>query len=262
MKSNILTICLFVSLINIYLSSHVYGKEKKVLKIAVGLAIPPLVIPDEKNSNSGSGIEYDTVQEIFKLKNMEILPVYVPFGRVRALLKNHEVDGAMTVMDDGDYKGVYFSDSHLDVLNVVVTLRKNKLKISKISDLTKRTIVGFQDAKVYLGKEYASAVAKSKDYTELSDQYRQVKLLYSNRVESIVISEKIFLYYRKMIKTKEPEFANKYVLDQDIDVHRIFKTLNYTVGFTNQNIRNQFNNGLQQLKSSGQHTQIIDKYTK
>jgi polar amino acid transport system substrate-binding protein len=89
-------------------------------------------------------------------------------------------------------------------------------------------------------------------YRELHKQQIQVNLLYRNRVDIIVLDENIFYYHRQrndMVDTS-----------QAIDIWHIFPPTPFSVGFVNEEVRNDFNEGLKQLRKTGRYDEIVKKY--
>ncbi len=220
--------------------------EPKELTFAVGLALAPYNIP-EKNC----GIEMDIVREALEMKGYRIKTKYVPFARRIREIAEGEVDGVLTVNENTGLD-VFLSDPHIACDNVAVSLKKNNFKIEAIGDLKDKSILTFQNAKKYLGKEFLAAAEASPDYREISKQQLQINLLYGDRVDVIVLDKNIFYYHRNrnnMVDTTQP-----------IDMWYIFPKVPFRVGFVDKKVRDDFNDGLKQLQNSGRYDEIIKKY--
>jgi polar amino acid transport system substrate-binding protein len=218
----------------------------KVLTLAAGLAIPPYNIPETK-----SGIELDIVREALKNKGYAIKIKYVPFARVKKELKDQTVDGALTINPDSGIEAFY-SDEHIVCENVVISLKENKFNIKDVNGLKGKSVLAFQDATIYLGKDFASMAKQNRKYREIPKQELQVNLLYSNRVDTIVLDKNIFYYYRRhnqMVDTSKP-----------IDVWHIFPPTPFSVAFIDEKVRDDFNEGLKELRKSGRYEEIVKKY--
>ena len=221
--------------------------EPKELTFAVGLALAPYNIP-EKNC----GIEMDIVREALEMKGYRIKTKYVPFARRIREIAEGEVDGVLTVNENSELD-VFLSDEHIACENVAVSLKKNNFKIEQISDLKDKSILTFQNAGKYLGKEFVAAADASPDYREISKQELQINLLYGHRVDVIVLDKNIFHYHRKRNKRVD--------ITQPIDMWNIFGKLPFRVGFVDKKVRDDFNDGLKQLRDSGRYDEIINKYS-
>ena len=220
--------------------------EPRELTLAVGLALAPYNIP-EKNC----GIETDIVREALEMKGYRVKTKYVPFARRIREIAGGEVDGVLTVNENSDIDA-FLSDPHIICENVVVSLKKNNFKIETVGDLKDKSILTFQDAKKYLGKEFAAAAEASPDYREISKQQLQINLLYGDRVDVIVLDKNIFYHHRnqnEMVDTSQP-----------IDIGYVFKEIPFRVGFVDKKVRDDFNEGLKQLRSSGRYDEIVKKY--
>ncbi len=220
--------------------------ESKELTLAVGLTLPPYNIPE-----TDSGIELDIVREALEPKGYTIKPKYVPFARRNLELSNRKVDGVLTINTDSGIDAFY-SDEHLVCQNVVVSLKENALTINNVQDIADKRVVAFQDATIYLGKDFADMAQANKKYKEIANQNLQINLLYGHRVEAIVLDKNIFYYLRK---------GNKQVdTAQPITMHRIFKPTPFRVAFLNKKVRDDFNEGLRELRKTGRYNEIVQKY--
>ncbi|MBL7213490.1 MAG: transporter substrate-binding domain-containing protein [Desulfobacteraceae bacterium] len=220
--------------------------RSKELTLAIGLALPPYNI-----SETSSGIEFDIVKEALKMKGYTIKPKYVPQARRNRELINREVDGVLTINPDSGVKAFY-SDEHIVYQNVVVSLKKNKFAIEDIEDLNDKSVVAFQQATTYLGKDFADMAKANKRYKEIADQKIQINLLYGGRVDTIVLDKNIFHYLRKR--------GDRVDTTQPTNIHRIFAPTHYRVAFLDKKVRDDFNEGLRQLHRTGRYEAIIKKY--
>ena len=217
------------------------------IRVAVGLALPPYVIPD-----TNSGMELDIAREALALKGHTIIPVYLPFARVGRALTSRRVDAALTLNEGAGLKNTYLSNSHIRYQNVAVSLKEQGIKLSKVADLAKYSVFAFQNATRYLGKEFAAMAASSSHYFEKANQATQIKMLFSERIDLIVLDINIFKYYRQNeaeIDTSAP-----------VTLHKLFPPTFYKVSFLDAGLRDQFNEGLTELRRTGKYDEIIGKY--
>jgi len=218
----------------------------KELILAIGLSIPPYNIPE-----TNSGIELDIVREALKNKGYTIKPKYVPFARRNKELINHKVDGVLTINTDSGIDAFY-SDEHIFCENVVISLTKNGFEIDSPEDLKDKSIVAFQDATIYLGQDFSSMAKANSKYKEVANQNLQINLLYSGRVDMIVLDKNIFYYHRKhnqIVDTTEP-----------VTLHAIFGPTPFRVAFIDKKVRDDFNEGLKTLRSTKRYDEIVKKY--
>ena len=221
----------------------------KTLKAITGLALPPYII-----SENNTGMEREIVDSVFKEINLNMKLDYVPFIRVRMNMEKNKADLAFPTNEASNIKNVYFSDSHITYQNAAITLKKNNLKINNLSDLKDKKIIAFQDAKLYLGKEYAEMAKNNKKYQEKARQESQIAMLFAGRTDAIVTDVNIFKYFKDKIK----------IVDTNLEytIHPIFPKTYYKVCFTDENLRNNFNKGLKKIKENGTYDKIINKYVK
>jgi len=228
---------------SIILSQNTFAQE---LKLAYGLSTPPYVI-----SKNDSGIELDIVKEAFALSNITVKPIYVPLARLTKQIELDEIDGSVTIMETLGIKNVYYSDTYITYENIAVSLKKNYLNIKSIADLRNKDIITFQNAKIYLGNEFKQAVSQNHNYYEFYDQKKQVKMLFKNRTQVIVLDRNIFDYYKKDSLEK---------FEEEVVIHKIFPDNKYKIAFKDSTIRDKFNLGLKEIISTGKYEQIIGKY--
>jgi len=227
----------------VFLVQSAFSQE---IKLALSLSIPPYVI-----SENDSGIELDILKEAFSLSNITVKPIYVPLARLNKQIETDEVDGSATILESLGFKNVYYSDVYITYKNIAVSLKKNNINIKSIADLRNMDIITFQNAKKYLGLEFSQAVSQNSSYYEFYDQEKQVKMLYKDRIQVIILDKNIFHYYRQN-SVKEYK--------KEIVTHEIFPVNQYKIAFKDPKIRDKFNKGLKELKKSGRYNQIINKY--
>jgi polar amino acid transport system substrate-binding protein len=222
-------------------------KTSDVLEMAVGLALPPYNIMETHD-----GVELDIVKEALAYNGYQMKPVYVPLARLSGLIDSGEVDGALTLSPDLGIDSIFLSDVHIIYQNVAVSLKERELNINSAVDLEGHSIIAFQNASLYLGEEFAQIASNNRNYVEMFDQESQVKMLFSKRADVVVIDINIFNYYLKRLKG--PQFL------EEINVHRIFEVNPYRVGFKDEKIMKDFNEGLEFLRESGRYPEILGKY--
>lgn len=227
----------------------------KDVTMAFGLALPPYVI-----SESSSGFELEVIKEALALKGHNLKPMFVPLARVPEMLRSRQVDSAERgtpelTEDRGFFYGL---ESAVTYQDYAISLKKNNLSIQSYADLKDKSVIGFQGATTFLGSEYAGAVAGNAKYSETADQKRQPMMLFSGRTQVIVGDHNIFKYFSQAV-------AGEVDVKQDVTFHKIFPpssaTHNHQV-FLDKQIRDDFNAGLKQLKSSGRYNDIVKRYIK
>ena len=219
--------------------------EKRVLTMAVS-PLPPYNIAEDN-----SGMEYEIVKEALQNKGYEIQPKYVPLSRVKAEIADKTVDGAFPIMKESGARAFY-SVPHMIYENVAVSLQKNHFGMKSIQALRDRSVVAFQDATRYLGKDFGAMAGTNPRYREITHQELQINLLYSGHCEIIVMDKNIFHYYRHRNQQVD--------IRQPVTIDRLFIPSPYSVAFLEEKTCDDFNDALKQLRESGRYHEIIVKY--
>lgn len=233
---------LLLPLLATTLSSHA-----DTIRMAVGLALPPYVISAENR-----GMELDIVREALALGGHQLQPLYVPFARVPESLSQGNADAAMTVSTATELTAAYFSDEHIEYHNSVIALAQRHLAIQQFSDLLNYSLIAFQNASHYLPQTYQQMAQQHPQYREIAQQNIQVAMLFSGRIDTIVMDINIFEYYRQQERQVDVKAAVQFFM--------LFPPTPYQVAFTREQWRDDFNRGLKKLRASGRWQQIIDAY--
>lgn len=225
--------------------------------VGIGFAIPPYVIKADD-----AGIEVDTIREAFKAVGYDVQFVYLPNLRLPVAFGSGTVDAVATnasydlAADSG--APAYYSDVTVVFRNYAVSLKKSSFSINSTGDLADKSVLGFNNAVKYLGKEYAAMAESNSKYSELADQALQVRMLFSGRVDVVISDKRIFHYWRKMLSRSS--VADAVALDQKVEFHPIFPSAPRHVGFRNEKLRELFNEGLNSLRQSGTLASIETRY--
>lgn len=231
------------------LSASLQAKEVTML---FGLALPPYVIQE-----NNSGFELDIIKAALAVKGHSLKPVYASFSLITSTLKDNKADGAQRGNPDlSEAAGYFYADSQtVFYQDMAITLKKNNLAINHVNDLKGKTVVAFQGASKFLGPEFGAAVAGNPSYSETANELKKVQQLYANGMQVFVGDMNIFKYFRAK--------AGGVDTQQEIVFHKIFANAdikyNHAV-FKDKQIRDDFDVGLKQLKSSGKYQEIIKKY--
>jgi len=233
----------------VFLLAHQMSQAADIIKLTAGFSKPPYVI--EKTPDY-PGIQLDLINAIFKHEDQPVLFSFLSLSRRFSSPDKWHSDGVITLPKDYQYQGVYVSAPYISYQNVVVTLAQDNLVINDVNDLKGKNIIAFQMAKKFLGKEYVSAVEEAAEYRELSEQMRQIKMLFAKRTQALVLDISIFKHF--LHNHREQQYSKPYT------VHWLFPPRIYSVGFKDAALRDKFNRGLKKVKASGQYQKIVDKY--
>jgi len=94
----------------------------------------------------------------------------------------------------------------------------------------------------------------SPEYKEIAQQDLQVKQLFLDRTDVIVMDINIYKYYKQQIKDVDTT--------AEVVIHKVFPITNYKVGFLDKTVCDEFNKGLKSLKDTGKYNAIFNKYIK
>jgi len=217
------------------------------IELVAGLPKPPFIL-DEK----GNGMQLDIIREAFSYEQQKVNFVNMPFGRNVTGFLRLNADGIITLPTEYEHPSLFISKPYIIYQNVAVSLSENEFSISKIEDLTDKSIVAFQNAQKFLGDTYSKTVAYSMDYQEVANQLNQIEMLFLRRTEVIVLDINIFKYF---VKTHTESMFQK-----PFSVHYIFNERPYSIGFKSKEMKDIFDAGIQTMKDSGSYQVIVDNY--
>lgn len=222
----------------------------KELKIVFGVYRPPYIF--EKRD---FGLDFDLAQAILKNSGYSIKSVHSPNNRALIEIEKGKVDGVIGLASGTDRDGLYYSQPIISYDNVVITKKASGAVIEKAEDLKKLRFLAFSNARAYLGADYLKMVKELRYDTEISNQEDQNRMFWQGKVQAIILDINVFRFYRNALK-------EKLNTSEEVVVHRIFpaKSNERVAVFKSKVVRNQFNQALQELRSSGAYQKIFDRY--
>lgn len=229
----------------------------RTVKVGIGFALPPYVLRE-----SDSGLEVEIVREAFRRVGHDVEFVYLPNLRLPVEFAEGSVDCVVAnkaynlASDSG--RPVYPSFETLAYRNYAITLKRSGHVIRSLDDLCDKRVLGFKNATKYLGEKYAEAVGKNGDYSELSDQSLQVRMLLSGRVQVVISDKRIFKWWRKQLANES--VATNLELSAPVSFHPVFPPAPRTVHFGDANLRNAFNQAVRSMRTDGRFQAIMDDY--
>ncbi len=241
--------CLLSLIIFGFLPSLSLAQE---VTVGVGFALPPYVIQEDN-----SGIELDIINAIFSLKGHTSKIIYWPNARVFSAFEAGQVDVASNVKK-GLLRRGYYSDTVVTFHNAAISLKKNKGFIKNINDLKHEGVLAFQNASRVLGTEFTHMASTNENYAESADQSNHVVMLYRGRVDFIISDIAIFYYHRKQALISNR--LNPKEIDKPVNFNRIFSENHYVFAFLDEKIKNDFNEGLKEIRKNGLYDRILKKY--
>ena len=212
---------------------------------------PPFTLIGESDiSHDREGIWLDIVREALAYKGHTLTPRIVPYNRFASELKTNQASAVAIVK--GELPPLFVAEETVHFKNYVISHRDLDREIKSLKDLTGLELVSWQGAKSDLGKAFADIIPELALYREIAYQDTQVRVFVRRRVDAIIIDENIFKYFAR----KDGHSSDEYVFN-DIVGGR----LGFSAGFSSEPIRDDFNEGLKTLKSSGRYDAIYHFYS-
>lgn len=212
------------------------------LTVALGQNKPPYTI-----STPPGGIEYDLISAIAMAMGYQPNITFVPNARAQLMLAAGGIDAAI------GNEGPYVSDPYIAYQNVAIKLSARYLPLDSIKDLAHYRVAAFQNAHLYLGKEFAAVSASNKEYRESSPQQSANRQLYRHRTDVVISDANIFLYLNRQIELEVDT-------TQPVTMVRLFPPTQYRLEFRNAELRNRFNQALKHVLESGLYERLARKY--
>jgi polar amino acid transport system substrate-binding protein len=222
------------------------------IEMIAGLSKPPFVISDEDK-----GMQIEIIEAAFKKNDKYVHFTYLPLSRHFDVFHNRDFDGIITLSENEKQKGICLSKPYVIYQNVVVTLADSAYVIRNIDDLASLKVAAFQNAARFIGDEYREFFKNSDSYEETADQKSQINLLFSGRVDALVIDINIF---KHLLANKRNETPKNIEFNVKFSTHFLFSPRAYTAGFKSEQLCQQFDMGIQKIIADGSYQKIIDSY--
>ncbi|WP_322980846.1 substrate-binding periplasmic protein [Pseudomonas sp. C11] len=217
------------------------------LHVGFGTNKPPYVFEGEPR-----GLEYDLVSRAAHNVGFEVTAHYAPMERLHLMLRRGEID-AITTTNYGSGVEAHYSQVYIHYHNVAVALASRGYRIETIADLSRHSISTFQRARLLMGPEFERMALNNPRYREEAQQINRNRLLYSGRIDVVVGDERIIRYFDRLV-------ADQVDITQPLTWYEIFPPTPYRVGFRLDTQRQRFDEGLRQLRESGEYERIIERY--
>jgi len=228
----------------IVLSHGIHAKE---LLLVAGLEKPPYVIPA-----IDSGFEVELMEQVLSTLGYSTSIVYVPYGRTYDITKQIKADIGLTLTASSGVESALLTVPYVVYQNVAISLKQQKIELTKVAELQSYSLVSFQNANKILGYEFEQAAKVSPLYFELPDQQRQVELLLHGKIDVIVMDVNIFKHFAKTI-------AGDNVISK-VDVHSLFSSTYYQAVINSPELRQAFNQAFTAYIKTEQYAELLKKY--
>lgn len=223
--------------------------------VGFGQDKPPFVIGKTK-----TGLEIDIFREALAYKGHTLNVFHMPNKRLqRALIDTQDIDAVATVRQvPGD--GLYYVDEFMYFDNYAISKVRDDLEINEVSDLIGLSIITWQNAYRDLGPDFENAFqpnppeAYKSLYKEHHSQEGQSLMFWEDRAQVIVIDKTIFGWYSKQLSGETDT-------SPEVVYHPIFSGRTYfQAAFRNEQLAKDFEEGLENLKSTGRYDELYHKY--
>lgn len=229
-------------------SSQAFSKE---LTFIFGIDRPPYIFGREDK-----GIDYDVVKSALALKGHTLRALHSPNSRGMKELQLGKVNGFVGIAAGTDRR-LFYSEPYAYYNNVIIAKKKRNIKLEKLEDLKNYKFVAFQGAKYFLGNRYEKVVSSVDRKTEIASQNDQNRLFWMDKIDVIILDLSVFKWYRKNLKVDTSDEVVVYDKLLDASIPGVNGRV---VGFVDKKLRDEFNDGLLQLKSMPAYQAIIDRH--
>ncbi|MGP9800365.1 substrate-binding periplasmic protein [Rheinheimera sp. NSM] len=214
------------------------------LNVLVGQNKPPYI-----RLEAVSGYEIELLREVVRRMGHEAVFIFVPNARIRPLLESGNGDIASLQPDLADETGLFFSQPYIRYQNVVVTRSSDELTVQHPADLAAKTVIAFQGATKVLGADYTDAIRLNSQYSETVDQRAQVDMLFSDRVQAIVLDRNIFTFHQQ-----------NNTAPAAVTMHEVFGSTLYRAAFRDPVLQRAFDRALLSVVLDTWYQQLQLKY--
>lgn len=221
---------------------------KPTVNIAVGFSLQPYVF------KSGRGIIGDIVRNALNAEGYTVNFSFFSNAEALERFNQREFD-AVAVVKPG-MVDAYFSEPFITFSNRLISLASSSEKYAALAALHGKRVVGFSNARRYLGEDFNAAI-NTADYHEESSQLTQARDLLTGKVDVIVADKNIFEYYRKRLINSEP-FNSQF--RQQVQYGYQFPDSVYHAAFHSQDLQQAFDRGYLRLLKRGHITEVFDLY--
>src|SRR3990167_5732308 len=172
--------------------------------------------------------------------------------RLNLMLSKDQIDVIATT-NERSGGPIFYSDVYIRYQNVAVALRSRNLDIQRISDLVGYSLPSRKRARFLLGSEFQAMAENNPRYREEAFQIARNRMLYSGRVDVVVTDMRILRYFNREVYTKVD-------VTQPLALYPIFAATDYKLGCRQQAHCERFNQGLAEIRESGEDRLIERRY--
>lgn len=199
--------------------------------------------------NNDLGVEVEIVKEVFAMYGKTIRPVYMNYDRMVEQIQGGKLDAVGNIFPG--VQGVYYMNKYIHLHDHIIYNSKLGENIKSVTDLAGKRVVAYQNARKYLGPNYNQAADKFKYYKEMVKQEGQVQILTKGRADAIIMDIGIFKFWAKKHAKEGDTF--EFVPMGDTPFY-------FSIAFNDEEVMEEFSQGLEKLRANGRYDEIYNKY--
>lgn len=224
--------------------------QKKLVKIgASDLNMPPYFITTEK-----IGLEQEIIEKAFLSKGYEPVIEYANNRKYKFFEQKFDCISSVTEQS-GLPNFVKYSNPIVPYQDMAIYLGNRGFTIQSIDDLKGKKIEAFNNAEKLLN---LPDIRKESNYREHGSKASQVLMLYHETVDVLLMDKKMFSFYQNKMyhkirtierqRKERAESNNQPYVEHPLAISVIFPEHFYKIACKNEQLVNDFNEGLKMLK--------------
>ena len=194
-------------------------------------------------------------REAFKRAGYEMKIRFLPWKRAMVMAEGGQYDGLLGAYhNDQRAEKFHFTDSIFQNDTVFIQKKGRGITYTKIEDL-KRYIIGTHRG---TGAE-TELLQKGMNIDSVTDNIMNLKKLYSNRIDLLIMSKPAFYYKIYNIEELKQYKGGFDIIDPPYKRYEIYNAISKNTD-GGEKIVSRFNNALRSMKEDGSYDKILDRF--
>ncbi|MCL1097809.1 transporter substrate-binding domain-containing protein [Shewanella gelidii] len=214
------------------------------ISFAASNTIAPYFYPQQPG-----GIQYELLNAALTRQNMFIKRVTLAPNRRALRLVLSEAEDCLVNAPE-NIPQLHYTQSLNEYQNSVFTLTDSRLLLNEVEDLETISLLAFQNASKFLGARFSQMVKNNPNYNEIDNQQSQIFMLFTGRVQAIVLERRIFEFYRQMLATRVDT-------SKSVTEFALFKKAPRKVACRNKRIVQRLDAAIADLRNTPQYQKIL-----
>lgn len=242
----------FLILTGVLLTTSTQAAEPITIDIGCSVSTPPFVI-----RQNDRGIILDTLRAALTLNHIHPNFKYASNADNIIAFNDGKLD-ALCISTHTLTPSAWLSQYPIVAYqNVAISLTERSLNITSVNDLKGLTVVGFNNARDMLNKEFHALVNDSPFYREMTEPQEHVLALFKGETDVIVMEQTLFRYFLSRLRHSEP---NNPLLHLPYSVSHMFPQTVYYAAFSHEPLRDRFDQALGHMLKNGSVETIKRNY--